>query len=443
MSRYAVVGGGIAGLAAAFELTRSDPGADVAVYEPGRLGGKLLTTPFAGRLVDEGADAFLARVPWGGELCDDLGLRSELTSPAEGSAYVAGGDGLHRLPPGLVLGVPTDPDALRGSALVAADAADRVAAEAHRRGEPLRPDEDPSVGELVRTRLGDDVFERLVDPLIGSINAGDSDRLSVRAVAPQLAAAAERSPSLVVGLREAPAAADPAAPVFWALPGGMASLVAALVGELERAGVTFVAEPVAGVDALDADRVVIATPARAMASLVGGDAGTALRSIEHSSPVLVTLAFGRGAVRHPLDASGLLVPRAEGRFLTACSFATTKWAHLADADPTTVVLRASAGRLGDDRAIGADDDAVVKAVLADLDELLGLDDAPIEVRVSRWRDGFPQYEPGHLRRVAGIEADVAARLPHVTLAGAALHGIGVPACIRSGREAARRVLVAS
>ena len=137
----------------------------------------------------------------------------------------------------------------------------------------------------------------------------------------------------------------------------------------------------------------------------------------------------------PSTRSGFLVPRTEGRFVTACSFATTKWAHLGAADPATVVLRASAGRYGDDRAIDLDDDAVVRAVLADLDDWLGLGADPIEVRVSRWRDGFPQYEPGHLARVAAVEADVAAQLPGVALAGAAYRGIGIPACIRQGRQA--------
>jgi oxygen-dependent protoporphyrinogen oxidase len=409
MSSYAVVGGGITGLAAAHELARLDPDAEVTVYEPGRLGGKLRTSPFAGRPVDEGADAFLARVPWGRELCDELGLGGELVSPATGAAYVADGKELRPLPGGLVLGVPTDPAA----------EAPGVA--------PLRAGEDASVGSIIRARFGDEVLERLVDPLVGGINAGDTDRLSVRAATPQLAAAAE-APSMAVALRDVPGAEGP---VFWALPGGMSRLVDALTpGRV-------VAEPVDDLTALGADGVVVATPARSMAALTGVDL---LRGIGHSSPVLVTLAFTRSGVRHPLDASGFLVPRVEGRWLTACSFATTKWAHLGAADPSTVILRASSGRNGDDRAIESDDDVLVDALLADLDDLLGLDEDPVEVRVSRWRDGFPQYEPGHLGRVAAVEADVRARFGgRVAVAGAALHGIGIPACIRSGREAARSI----
>ena len=155
--------------------------------------------------------------------------------------------------------------------------------------------------------------------------------------------------------------------------------------------------------------------------------------------MLTALAFRRADVAHPLDASGLLVPRIEGRLLSACTFATTKWAQLAT-DADTVLLRASAGRFHDDRAIEMDDDALVAGLLADLDDLIGLGADPLDVRVSRWPDGFPQYQPGHLDRVAAIEADLALHLPHVHVAGAPYRGIGVPACIRSGRAAARALL---
>lgn len=438
---HVVVGGGIAGLAAAWELRRLAPDAEITVYEPGALGGKLRTSAFAGRDLDEGADAFLARVPEGRQLCEELGLAGSLVSPASARAYVAVGRQLHPLPPGLVLGVPTDPAALAGSALVGPDAPDRVAAEPGLPGSPLAPGDDPSIGALVRARFGDDVLERLVDPLLGSINAGDTDHLSLRAAAPQLAAAAERSGSLVEGLRAAPPPADPTAPVFWALPGGMAGLVDALVTALAAAGVRFEQEVVEDLGDLDAEGIVLATPAAPTSRLLarsGADRAAAiLGAIRHASPVLVSLAFTTDDVHHPLDGSGLLVPKPEHRMLTACSFASTKWAHLAR--PGSVVLRASAGRLGDDRAIDMDDDVLVAALLHDLDELLGLGADPVQVRVSRWRDGFPQYEPGHLDRLAAAEADLAATRPGVALAGAAHRGLGIPACIRQGRAAARAV----
>lgn len=440
--RFAVVGGGITGLAAAWELRRRRPDAEVVVHEPGRLGGKLRTSEVAGRRIDEGADAFLARVPEGRQLCEELGLADRLVSPSTGHAFVARDRALHRLPTGLVLGVPTDAAALDGSALVGPGARDHVLAEPDRPGEPLAPGADLAIGAFIRERLGDDVLERLVDPLLGGINAGDSDRLSLRAAAPQLAAAAERSGSLLAGLRAAPPTADPTAPVFWALPGGMAVLVDTLVAALTERGVAFADAVVEDVADLGAGGVVLATPAPVTAGLVGRrgavDAAAILRGIRHASPVLVTLAYRRADVRHPLDASGFLVPKPEHRMVTACSFASTKWAHLAG-DDGTVVLRASAGRFGDDRAIGMDDDALLAGIQRDLDDLLGLGGDPVEVRTSRWRDGFPQYEPGHLDRVAAVETDVAAHLPGVALAGAAYRGIGIPACIRQGRAAAEAI----
>ncbi len=196
---------------------------------------------------------------------------------------------------------------------------------------------------------------------------------------------------------------------------------------------------------LGADGVVVATPAAATAAIVrragAAHAAALLDGLGHSSPVLTTLSFRRADVGHPLDASGFLVPRSERRLLTACSFATTKWAHLGAADPATVVLRASAGRYGDERAAELDDDALLETLLAELDDLLGLAGDPVGVRISRWTDGFPQYEPGHLDRVDAVEADVAEHLPGVALAGAAYRGIGIPACIRQGRQASGRLLV--
>ncbi|MBA2495590.1 MAG: protoporphyrinogen oxidase [Acidimicrobiia bacterium] len=439
--RFAVVGGGIAGLAAAWELRRRDPDAEVTVLEAtGRLGGKLRTSAFAGRMVDEGADAFLARVPEGYDLCVELGLADALVAPTSGRAYVAGGDDLHALPAGLVLGVPTDAAAVRATGWLGEDAADRVAAEPAQPLAPLGDDDAMSVGELVRRRLGDEVLDRLVDPLIGGINAGDTDRLSLRAAAPQLADAVATGTGLVAGLRDRPP--PDAGPVFWAHPGGMAAVVDELVSHLRADGVDLRSlVPVTDLTALLAgagrDGVVVATPAPAAARLVGGEAAEVLAALRHASVALVSLALRPGEVTHPLDAGGLLVPRVEGRVLTACSFASTKWAHLAPAaGDDTVVLRASAGRFGAAAALDLDDDDLVAAVLADLDDLLGLAGDPTEVRVNRWVDGFPQYEPGHLARLAAVEADLAARLPLVRLAGAAHRGIGIPACIRQGRAAA-------
>ena len=436
MSRYTVVGGGIAGLVAAYQLRALAPDAEIVVLEAtDRLGGKVDTTEFAGRAVDAAADAFLARVPWGIDLCRELELEPELVSPAQQSAYVWFDGALRRLPAGLVLGVPTDFDALRASGIVP------ESVEVHPAGAPLAPDEDVAVGALIRSQLGDAVFERLVDPLLGGINAGDGDRLSVRAAAPQLADAASNDCDLVAALRATqPAAAT--GPVFYAPKGGMGAIVDALVGSLTATDVELRRDnPVDNVTSVDADGVVVAAPAYAASTMLRTAAPKAaelLADIEYASVVLVTLAYSNDALTRPLDASGFLVPRTEGLLMSATSWSSSKWAHLDDG--ATSLLRVSTGRLGDDRPFALDDDALVDALRPEIEQTSGVRGEPLEVAVHRWPRSFPQYAPGHLDRVDDIERALAAAAPHVVLAGAALRGLGVPACIRQGRDAARALV---
>jgi oxygen-dependent protoporphyrinogen oxidase len=188
---------------------------------------------------------------------------------------------------------------------------------------------------------------------------------------------------------------------------------------------------------LDADAVVVACPAHVAAPLLAplsADAGTALAAIDHASVTLVTLAFGEGGLAGALDASGCLVPRDQGTLLTAISYATSKWAQLRNLERDDAILRVSAGRFGDDRHLDLDDDDLTAALLADLDRIIGVRADPTEVRVNRWARSFPQYAPGHLERVDAIDAALG-HLP-VVVAGAAYRGLGVPACVRQGEEAA-------
>jgi oxygen-dependent protoporphyrinogen oxidase len=457
-----VVGGGVTGLAAAYELTRADPAPDVTLVEASdRVGGKLLTTPFAGRLLDEGADAFLVRVPWAVDLCGEIGLEHDLVAPATGTAYVWSRGRLRRLPEATVLGVPTDLDALAASGLVSDAAVARAAEDLERPADA--PAGDETVGALVRRRLGDEVLERLVGPLVGGINAGDADRLSVRAVTPQLAAARDAGPSLVAALRaqrDATArSTPPGTPMFLSPRAGMGALADGLAAAVrERATVrtgaaarSVTSGPAGtwrvsgdGVD-VTADAVVVTAPAPAAAGLLAGPcpvAASTLRALDHASVALVSFAYPREAIDHPLDGSGFLVPAVEGLFMTACSWATSKWAHLAEAGDD-VVLRVSAGRAGDALPVtDATDGEIVDRLRADLRTTMGIDGPPSGVRISRWPEGFPQYAPGHLDRVAALDAALAAAAPGVVAAGAWSRGVGVPACIHAGRDAAHRTLAA-
>jgi len=458
-----VAGGGISGLAAAHHLAAAADGTTVTIVEASdRLGGNIRTGPFGGVPVDEGADAFLARTPEAVDLCAELGLGAALVAPATSSASVVVGGRVRRLPEGLVLGVPTDLRAVAEAGVVSPTGLARAALDLVRGEEWAGIDE--SIGTVVRRRLGDEVHEYLVDPLLGSINAGDTDRLSLEASAPQLAEVVRRHRSLIAGLREQrrQRGDDPTDPVFLTLPRGMEQLVGALAAELGHAEHVEIAQSTSlqSLEAspgdescrlrlglsdgrlLTADGLVLAVPAHAAAELLAAAAPAArpyLAPMERASVVLVTMAFRRSEVAHPLDTSGVLVPVPEGRLMTACSFGSSKWPHWT-LDPDRVVLRVSAGRHRDERAMGLDDDDLTDVLLGELGDLLGVAGPLLEWRVSRWPSSFPQYAPGHLRRVAAAADELDRRLPTVALAGASYRGIGIPACIRQGREAAGRIL---
>ena len=450
MTRAVVVGGGISGLAAAHALV--ERGASVTLLEADeRLGGKIRTTEFAGRPVDEGPDAFLARIPHAVELARQVGLGDALVSPGTGAASLWLGDRLVPIPAGLVLGVPAEFGPLADSGVLSADGLALARQEPDLPGLPLH--DDVTIGDLIRARYGPEVHERLVDPLLGGINAGRTEELSLDVGAAQLAAVARRSSSLTAGLQEQRAAnpPDPTAPVFYAPRHGMGALVDALVADLQAKGATLrTSAPVASVerradrwlvvghdgDVHDADVAVITTPAFAAAPLVAPHSPAAadlLARVGYASVTLVTLAYDDAAVTRPLQGSGFLVPRTEGRLLTACSVFSNKWPHLAR--PGSVILRASVGRSGDERGFDLGDDELVAAIHGELADVLGVSAAPTASRVSRWRRSFPQFPAGHLSAMADLEEALRRDAPGVAVTGAYLKGVGIPACIGAATAA--------
>jgi protoporphyrinogen/coproporphyrinogen III oxidase len=435
-----VVGGGITGLAAAYALLAdAPPGARrVTVLEAqSRLGGKIRTSPFAGHpAIDEGADAFLARVPWAVQFAHSVGLGDRLVSPETGSAAVWW-DGLKRIPDGLVLGLPVEPMRLMRSRLLTRRGKVRAATEVMRR----RTDtDDDSIGAFVRGRFGDEVHERLVDPLVGSIYAADTDRFSLQAV-PQLAELAAGPRSVILNARHRRTA--PAGPVFLAPAGGMAELVehagraiTELGGEirldtpcqtLERDGESW------RLDGRHADAVVLTCPAAQAARLLApvSVVGEPLASIAYADVVLITLAIPRSDWPDRLRGlSGYLVPKPVQEMVTAVSFGSQKWGHWHSDDH--VLLRVSLGRDGLP-VLHQSDERLVDAAVIETGKHLGIDLQPTAVRISSWQRAFPQYRPHHHRLVASIESALPSSL---VLAGASYHGIGIPACIRSGENAA-------
>lgn len=438
--KVAVIGGGIAGLTTAYDLVRA--GIDVTVFEARRRwGGKIWSAPVGDRLVDAGPDNFLARVSDATDLCIELGLEQRLTVPVSPvPAYVYRRGSLHALPGDTVLGVPTDFDALTRSGLVSAAGIERARDDLTLPPTPLT--EDTTVAQYCRARLGDEVTDVLIDPLIGGINASSIENLSLADGATQLYAAARSHPSIVTGLREARrtvgatlGSAGRDEPVFHGLEGGMATLIEALAGALEgrahlRSGERL-SDPPEGFD-----HVVIATEAHAAAGLLARSnphAAALAGRIRHASVAQVTVEIPTGRVE-PLDASGILVPRAEGFLMTACTWFSTKWEQYRNAG--VHLVRITSGRFGDDRAMKLSDDELTRRLLSEFGSVYADPGPPSAVRIIRWPDAFPQYEPGHRRLVE----DLAGALPsNHHLVGNSYRGIGIPATVRMARETAAAI----
>jgi oxygen-dependent protoporphyrinogen oxidase len=465
--RVVVVGGGISGLAAAWELTgggegRADAQAVSVLEASPRLGGALRSDEFGGRTVDMGPDGFLGRRPEAVDLCHELGFAGALVPIAGRGASVWARGRLRPLPDGLALGIPTRFRPAARSGILGVRGALGLARDALLPRPDVRgPIGDRAIGPLVARKLGQRVVDTMVDPLIGGIHAGAVDDMSAAAVFPPLLAAAQRRGGLMRALRAEVPAPDPdGPPLFWAVDGGMASLVQALAGRLCDRGVDIrLSAPADRLErtgagwavwsdgqASGADAVVLATPAPTTAALLephDDEAAGLLGAIEYASVVLVTFRAGGDDVPPDLHGTGFLVPRRsphKGRdawAVSACTFLDRKWPHLArDGE---VLLRASLGRLDDDRPGEWSDAEVVERAWDELGALMGVTGAPVEAVVVRCPRSFPQYRVHHLLRTAGAEAAVA-RLGGVALAGAAYRGVGIPACIASGRAAAHSVL---
>ena len=458
----AIIGGGISGLVAAHRLrTLLGPSATITVLEQrDRIGGVLRTVDLAGVPYDVGAEAFLARRPEVPALLAELGVDAVHPTAASASVRAAGRTG--PLPGGTLLGVPTSSAHLGG--LLSVEGLAAVAAEPNR---PLTWDRDADValGGLLRARFGDELADRLADPLLGGVYAGRVDLLGVRATIPALAQALDAgAPSLTAAADRATTPSSPShatsspnhpPPVFGAVRGGYGVLLDALAsaaGAQVRLGTTvrslhrvgsgwrLVLGPTTDPEPLDVDAVVLAVPAPAAARLLADVAPVAARAaagIELASSVVVALAYRPQDAASLPATSGLLVAAGEPLSVKGVTHSTNKWAHLA---PDGLVrLRASLGRFGEAATLQVDDDELVTRTRRDLAEVAGLTAAPVAVLVQRWGGGLPQYGVGHLDRVRAFEDGLPAGL---AVAGAALHGVGVPACVGTARAAAERVAVA-
>ena len=458
-----VIGAGIAGLAAARFL--ADVPVRVTVLEGApRIGGKLSASDVAGVSMDEGAEALLARRPEGIALIAATGLAADLVPAGVTSSAVYTRGAMHSLPRRQFMGVPADIDELAATGVISAEGVARARAESAR---PFAA-ADESVTEYIGRRLGVEVVDRLVDPLLGGVYAGRSEDLSFQATLAPLAAAARTHETLTGAAASLlPPASTPTSdnskkpsPIFVTLTTGLGVLpeavakasgadirVSAMVRDLKRtaAGWRLTIGSAADPEYLDADAVILATPAAPTARLLKNTAGAAsaqLEQIPYASMAIITLAFA--AEDFPAQQrSGYLVPAVDGRAVKAATFSTVKWPHLAkaaaEAGSPVHIVRCSVGRSGDVAVLQRDDKELAALAAAELAESIGITAAPVAHRVTRWGGGLPQYNVGHLDRVARIRAAVAAQ-PGLAVAGAAYDGVGIPACIATARSAADQII---
>lgn len=442
-----VVGAGISGLVAAHRLADD---AHVTLLEAGtRPGGKILTSSIDGVRVEAGPDAFLCRRPEPVRLCEELGIADELIPPAIFGAHIWLDSGLRRVPPGFLYGIPSNPFAALRSGVLSPRGAARAALDLVLPKGPFG--DDVSVARFVRHRFGSEVLDHLVDPLLAGTRAGRVEELSLAAALPQVEDLARRHRSLTLGMMRSKDDAGP--PPFLGLRKGMQQLVSALVDSVEKRATLETNAPVTGLEragdrwrlhstdeSIEADAVVLAIPAPAAGRLlrpIAPQAASALSEIRYGSVATVMFSFAAGSLPLPNEASGLLVPSAAGRTLAAATWYTRKWPHVSrDGGPT--VVKCFAGRAADDRAVAGKDAILVERLVTDLGDALGVELEPRAQEVVRWRDALPQYELGHLTRVARAELALEAT-PGVALAGAGYRGSGIPDCILSADESARRV----
>ncbi|MEX0868488.1 MAG: protoporphyrinogen oxidase [Nitriliruptoraceae bacterium] len=438
--RIGVVGGGITGLATAWRLRDH---ADVTVFEASdRLGGAVRTIDFDGAAFDVGADALLARNTPAHAWLADLGFSDDdLVSPATADVLLWRGRRPRRLPEHTMLGAPSDLVALARSTALSPAALARAALEPLVARGPIH--EDVSVGEFLSRRFGRAVVDTLVEPLLGGVYAGRADRLSLQAAAAPLWQTATTHRSMLQGLaaarRERPATDGP---VFVTVREGLSTLVDRLVGGLgdrvRRSAPVTAIEPVDGRwsvridhgDAVVVDEVVLAVPAAVAARLLApvvADVAAPLGAIPTASVAVVALAYVADDTANLPHASGLLVPRRAARLVKAVTFSSKKWPHHAG-HPRTLI-RASVGRIDDDRHVHLDDESLARQVDHELREMLRFRAPAVRTAVVRWPDALPQYDVGHTARVQHAQQLVATHAPGVHLAGAAIGGVGVAARI--------------
>ncbi|MGQ9894564.1 MAG: protoporphyrinogen oxidase [Roseiflexus sp.] len=457
-----VVGGGISGMSAAYELGRAarDSATRIAitlVEREERLGGKVVTERNGPFIIEGGPDSFMAQKPWAAELAREIGLGDELmvASPMHRTTWVLRNGRPYPLPEGMLLIVPTRIAPFAFSPLISPFGKLRMALDLF---VPARRDDgDETLADFIRRRLGHEALDRLAEPILSGIHSAECERQSIMATFPRFRELEKRYGSLIRGMLAARRAALPSSAAhqspFMSLRGGMGALINSLERHLTariltgRRVTTLMHNPTSSrpyrllLDdgaLLEADAVILATPAYVSADLVNDafpDLASALRAIRYVSTATISLVYRRAEVGTPLDGYGLVIPRSEQSQINACTLSSVKFRYRAPDE--YLLLRCFVGGSRKPELLSRDDDDLVNMVRSDLRAILDITAAPVLTRIYRWHNGNPQYDVGHLDRIAALEALCPDGL---LLTGAAYRGVGVPDCIKQGRDAAGRAL---
>ncbi|MDQ6421839.1 protoporphyrinogen oxidase [Paenibacillus sp. LHD-117] len=465
VDRIVIIGGGISGLSSAFylqrEAERQGRELHITIVEGApAFGGKINTLQRDGFVIEKGPDSFLARKQAIIDLAKELGLEGELTAtnPAAKKTYIMHRKKLFPMPPGLVLGIPTEIGPFARTGLLSWKGKFRALLDLFIPAKPASGDE--SLGGFLERRVGTEVMRRIAEPLLAGIYAGDLKKLSLRATFPQFGESERKFGSLIRGMqhnRKAAAAAASAAAkgtTFLTFKGGLGSLVEALIHSLEESGVELRAGAkveriekleqgysvvLASGDELPADRIVMTAPAFAAADLLEAHADCGeLRGVRYVSVANVVMAFDKKTFGLDFDGSGFVVPRSEGLHITACTWTSSKWLHSSPEDK--VLLRCYVGHSEDQESVKLPDDRLIAAVRSDIRETMGITAEPLFTEITRLDNSMPQYPVGHIERMNELRSRLAERMPGVWVTGAAFDGVGLPDCIRQGKEAAKAIL---
>ena len=462
--RVAVVGGGIAGLSAAYHLQENARAAGIPlectlIESDCRLGGKVVTARENGYAVEGGPDSFLTQKPWGVELCKKLGIYDRLVAPNEASrrVWILWKGKLHKLPDGVLLIVPTRLQPFALSTLISPLGKLRMGLDLVI---PARKETtDESVADFVRRRLGNEALEKIAEPLMGGIHVSDPDRQSLQASFPRFADIERKYGSLVRGIlagrnsHSTNGNRSKPLPVFMTLRSGLGELIETLEDRLDGARLitghrverlsktdTGYSLSIDDGSRLDVDGVVLATPALDAGNLlesVDAELASRLHRIRYVSTATVSFGFRRDQISHPLKGFGFVIPRKERRLITGCTWTSTKFDERAP--DGSVLIRCFLGGATDERSALVSEEEMIRYARQELKSLMGITAEPEATWVFRWRNGHPQYDVGHLELVGDIERATAAHRG-LALAGSSYRGVGLPDCIRSGAQAAEVVL---